>query len=158
MPKTLTLSIDSYAVVIDTFAQNGYERTRADTGETEYSIWGTPLDSGPFFEPKFIWIISCYLSKEEWIKLNAIFSLSDKRRRQMQNYRITINDYIEEIIEDSPRTRAVASGGSVNTAGNSVYYPAKFYARMFEPKSTQQGGLKLYLTSFTLKELDKFNA
>lgn len=158
MAKTLTLSIDSYTVTIATFAQNGYERTHADTGETEYSIWGAPLDSGTFFEPKFIWAIQCYLSKEDWIKLNAIFSLSDKKRRAQQNYRITINDYIEEIIEDSPRTRAVASGGSVSNLGNSVYYPARFYVRIFEPKSSQQAGLKPYLASFTLKELDKFNA
>jgi hypothetical protein len=59
MPNTLNLSIATYNLDISVFsAQGGYDRRLIDTGETEYSIYGTPLDSGTFYDPKHIWTIS----------------------------------------------------------------------------------------------------
>ncbi|MBD2437363.1 hypothetical protein [Nostoc sp. FACHB-110] len=152
--RQLTLSIDSLTVTLKKFTQ--YDRTIPDTGQTEYSIVGTPLDSGPVYEPKFIWSIGAMVSWEEWFAINAIFNRSDKLRRSQGNYRILIEDSIENFTESGTRTRGLASGGSETVFDGGVSYPACFYARMFEPKSQwQRNGQYPYIASFTLRELDK---
>jgi hypothetical protein len=155
--KFLNLSIGSLSVRLTTFT--AYERPLADTGQTEYSIVGTPLDSGPAYEPKHIWTIAAMTTFDQWYALNAIFARSDQLRRQQQNYRVTVDDTIQSFIEYGSRTRAVVPGESETIFTGGVAYPARFYARMLEPKSTKQGsGYYPYLTSFTLSELDKFAA
>jgi hypothetical protein len=158
MPNTLNLSIATYNLDISVFsAQGGYDRRLIDTGETEYSIYGTPLDSGTFYDPKHIWTISCFLTKEEYQALQAIFSYHDKHRRSQQDYRITLRDRIEQYTESaSTPSRGVVPGGVVTTVGSSISYPASFYVRMFSPAAVIQAGLRSRLATFTLKELDRF--
>lgn len=150
--RSLSLSISAISVTLKKFTT--YERTLADTGTTEYSIVGTPLDS-VVYEPKHIWVVSAMVTHEQWYKLGAIFRECDRLRRQQGNYRILVEDSIENFIEQA-KTRGLATGGSVEIFGGGVAYPAKFYARMFEPKSQwQRNGVYPYVASFTLRELDK---
>ncbi|MBD2489009.1 hypothetical protein [Aulosira sp. FACHB-615] len=152
--RQLTLSIDSLTCTLKRFTQ--YDRTTADTGQTEYSIVGTPLDSGPVYEPKLIWSVGAMVSYEQWFSLNAIFHKSDKIRRDQGNYRILVEDSIENFTESGTRTRGLATGGSETTFPGGVNYPASFYCRMFEPKSQWQRNQQYpYIASFTLRELDK---
>ena len=128
----------------------------ADTGQVEYSIVGTPLDSGPAHEPKYIWTVSTLVTWEEWHTLGAIFSKCDRLRRASGSYRILVEDSVQEVIEYGPRTRGLASGGTETTGVWGVAYPAQFYARMLEPKSQYlTNGVYPYIASFTLRELDK---
>jgi hypothetical protein len=152
--RQLTLSISGISVNLKRFVS--YDRTLADTGVTEYSIVGTPLDSGPFYEPKHIWTISAMVTIEQWRALGAIFGECDRLRRQQGNYRITVDDSIQDFVEQGARTRAIASGGSQTSFTGGVSYPARFYARMFEPRSQwQRNQLYPYVTGFVLRELDK---
>ncbi|MEH1821536.1 MAG: hypothetical protein V7L31_21055 [Nostoc sp.] len=152
--RQLTLSISGISVTLKRFFS--YDRILADTGQTEYSIAGTPLDSGPVYEPKHIWTISAIVTYEQWYGIGAIFGECDRLRRQQGNYRITIDDSIQDFIEQGARTRALASGGTETTFTGGVAYPARFYARMLEPKSQwQKNQLYPYVAGFVLRELDK---
>ncbi|QKQ75595.1 hypothetical protein [Nostoc sp. TCL240-02] len=152
--RQLTLSISGISVNLKRFVS--YDRILADTGQTEYSIVGTPLDSGPFYEPKHIWTISAMVTIEQWRGLGAIFGECDAKRRNQGNYSITVDDSIQDFIEQGARTRALAAGGSQTTFTGGVSYPARFFARMFEPKSQwQRNHLYPYVASFVLRELDK---
>jgi len=152
--RQLTLSISSISVTIKRFIS--YDRTLATTGETDYSIVGTPLDSGPFYEPKHIWTISAMVTQDQWYAIGAIFGECDRLRRTQGNYRIAVDDSIQDFIEQGYRTRALALGGGQTNFTGGVAYPARFYARMLEPKSQwQKNGLYPYVASFVLRELDK---
>ncbi|MBD2771178.1 hypothetical protein [Iningainema tapete] len=155
--RQLTLSIAELSVTLSRFT--AYDRNTPETGQTEYSIVGTPLDSGPVYEPKHIWVASAMVTWEEWHALGAIFQKSDSLRRNISNYRILVEDSVQNFVEHGARTRAIATGGSEATFPGGVAYPAQFYARMFEPKSQwQRNGLYPYVASFTLRELDKVAA
>ncbi|MFB2769828.1 hypothetical protein ACE1AT_11145 [Pelatocladus sp. BLCC-F211] len=155
--KSLTLTIDTLSVSLTRFTN--YERVLADTGQTEYSIVGTPLDSGPVYEPKHIWTVSAMVTYDQWHTLNGIFALCDSLRRNQGNYRITVDDSIQDFIETGTRTRSLTSGGSETIFTGGVSYPARFYARMFEPKSQwQRNRYYPYIAGFVLRELDKVSA
>lgn len=152
--RQLTLSISSISVTLKRFVS--YDRILADTGTTEYSIVGTPLDSGPVYEPKHIWTISAMVTYEQWYAIGAIFGECDRLRRTQGNYRIIVDDSIQDFVEQGARTRVLAPGGTQTSFTGGVAYPARFYARMFEPKSQwQKNGLYPYVASFVLRELDK---
>ncbi|MEH1777120.1 hypothetical protein [Nostoc sp.] len=152
--RQLTLSISGISVTLKRFVS--YDRVLADTGQTEYSIVGTPLDSGPVYEPKHIWTISAMVTYEQWFAIGAIFGECDRLRRSQGNYRITVDDSIQDFIEQGTRTRALALGGVQTNFTGGVAYPAQFYTRMFEPKSQwQKNQLYPYVASFVLRELDK---
>lgn len=152
--RQLTLSISSISVTLKRFVS--YDRIPADTGQTEYSIVGTPLDSGPVYEPKHIWTISAMVTIEQWRALGAIFGECDRLRRTQGNYRITVDDSIQDFIEQQYRSRALVPGGEQKYFTGGVSYPARFHARMFEPKSQwQKNQLYPYVASFVLRELDK---
>ena len=152
--RQLTLSIGSISVTLKRFVT--YDRTLADTGMTEYSIAGTPLDSGPVYESKHIWTVSAMVTRTQWWALGAIFGECDRLRRTQGNYRITVDDSIQDFVEQGYRSRALASGGAQTTFAGGVSYPARFYARMLEPKSQwQKNQLYPYVANFVLRELDK---
>jgi hypothetical protein len=152
--RQLTLSISGISVILKRFVS--YDRILADTGQTEYSITGAPLDSGPVYEPKHIWTISAMVTLPQWYAIGAIFGECDRLRRNQGNYRITVDDSIQDFVEQGTRTRAIASGGTEIAFTGGVAYPARFYARMLEPKSQwQKNQLYPYVASFVLRELDK---
>lgn len=149
--RQLTLTFGSAIVTLRRFIT--YDRTVADTGQTEYSIAGTPLDSGPVYEPKLIWTIGAMVTWEDWYTLGVVFRESDRTRRQQGNYRITIDDSVENFIE-ATKTRALVPGGVQVSFPGGVAYPARFYARMFEPQSQWQRNTQYpYIATFTLREL-----
>jgi hypothetical protein len=136
MSNYLRLAISGISVDLTRFAS--YERQFADTGQTEYSINCTPLDSGPAYAPKRIWNVSVHVTIDQWTKVMRIFAECDGLRRDDGNYRISIIDKIEP---------TVSSDGGLSSG--------PFYARMFEPRSQyQRNGLYPYVISFVLRELD----
>ncbi|MHC5779317.1 hypothetical protein [Nostoc sp.] len=71
--RQLTLSISSISVTLKRFVS--YDRTLADTGQTEYSISGAPLDSGPVYEPKHSWAISASVTLPQWWAIRTMWGI-----------------------------------------------------------------------------------
>ncbi|MBN3951941.1 MAG: hypothetical protein HWQ38_37945 [Nostoc sp. NMS7] len=152
--RQLTLSISGISVTLKRFVS--YDRTLADTGQTEYSISGASLDSGPVYEPKHIWTVSASVTLSQWWAIGAIFGECDRLRRTQGNYNIIVDDSIQDFIEQGYRSRGLAIGGVQAYFPGGVAYSARFYARMLEPKSRDQAnGVYPYVASFVLRELDK---
>jgi hypothetical protein len=154
--RRYNLSIGDLSVPLTRF-ESFPERKLANTGETNYSIIGTPVDDGPYYEPKHIWSAIAEVTQEEYRLLWAIFKYSDGLRRNQGNYRITLDDTLEPFIEYGARTRAIVPGQPEVNFSGWVEYPARFYVRMFEPTARfQRNTVYPWRVSFTLKELDKF--
>lgn len=155
MPLSLSLSIDQFSVALTVF--ENYERLTAQVGDVEYSLNGSAIETGNLHEAKFIWTVSAFVSTEQWRQLWAIYQRSERKRRTQQSYFIQVDDFIEPYIEDSLiPTRAIADGGSIISNDGLIAYPARFGARMFEPKPDRTNSLKYsYIARFTLKELDR---
>lgn len=161
MPRTLTLSIDSFSLSLgdrahSQFAQGGYERLLASTGETEYSLFGAPVSDGTLYEAKHVWTIAAYVGVEQWRVLWAIFQRSERHRRNQQDYRIYASDQIQPYVEDAIAPTRQPAGEIVAIPGGGIAYPATFAVRMFEPKAEETSNLRYrYLARFVLKELDR---
>jgi hypothetical protein len=166
MLRTLILSIDTFNLTLgdrtfSRFAQGGYERVLGETGTTEYSLLGSPIDDGNLYEGKFVWTLQTYVAIEQWRILWAIFQRSERYRRNQQDYRIRISDYVLPYIEDAETpSRLVAEDGiTTPIGGGGIAYPAVYSCRMFEPKAEETGSLQYrYLARFVLKELDRVTA
>ncbi len=156
MPLSLTLSIEEFNLSLTKFAENGYERMTAALGDVEYSLNGSAIETGSLHEPKLIWIISAFVTTQQWRQLQAIYLHSDRKRALQQPHAILIDDEIENYVEPGNRTRAVVPGESVTIDGGLISYPARFQARIFEPKAEKLKNSQYpYLARFTLKELDR---
>lgn len=156
MPLPLTLSIDNFYLSLTKFAENGYERMTATLGDVEYSLNGSAIETGSLHEPKLVWVISAFVTAEQWRQLQAIYLHSDRKRAAQQSYSIQVFDRIENCVEPGIRTRAIVPGESVTIEGGLISYPARFGARMFEPKAEKLKNSQYpYLARFTLKELDR---
>lgn len=92
----------------------------------------------------------------QWYAIGAIFGECDRLRRTQGNYSIIVDDSIQDFVEQGAMTRALVPGGAQISFTGGIAYPARFYARMFEPKSQwQKNQLYPYVASFVLRELDK---
>jgi hypothetical protein len=161
MPGSLKLILDSFSVDLIRFAENGYERIFAQTGDTTYSLLGTAIDDGGHHEPKHLWTIGAVCTQEQWQIINAIFQRQERNRRNQQDYSILIHDTIQYYNEDIP----IASRQPVPLSqlqlipGGGVRYFAQFKARMFEPTATIGSNQKFpYSVRFVLKETDRVSA
>lgn len=155
MVRSLDLSIDQFSLSLTKFAENGYERVTAALGDVEYSLNGSAIETGNLYEPKFIWVISAFVTAQQFRQLQAIYLHSDRQRALQQPHAITIDDYIENYVELGSQTRE-APDGTLTIGGGLVSYPARFGARMFEPKAEKLKNSQYpYLARFTLKELDR---
>lgn len=157
----ITLSIDSLSVSIGEDAglglwlPNGYERQPQPTGEQEYALNGTPIDDGPLYESKQLWTLQAFVTIEQWRLIKLIWMRSERKRRTLQDYSIVLDDYVTPWIEDVAQTRAIAPGGTVTALTEGCSYPARFTARMFEPKDEHsKSAFYPYIIKMVLKELE----
>lgn len=160
--RTLNLSIDTFSVALgdrasSQFDENGYERITESSGNVEYSLYGTALESGSLYEPKLVWTVALFADRDTWNKLQAIYQRAERKRRSQQSYQITVDDYVQSYVEDATvRTRAIAPNVTVTNYGNLIEYPARFGVRMFEPKAVATRSIRFpYRVQFVLRELDQ---
>jgi hypothetical protein len=154
--RPIRLTIDTFTTELRRFTPTGYDVKVTASGDVEYSLFGSVVD-GPAFEEKRIWTISAYIDLAAKQALWRIYKRSEaKRRAAPTDFSILVEDYITPFIEDgSTRTRGLATSGTVVTDSGGISYPAKYYARMFEPTFVEYDYRGLHLCSFVLKELDR---
>lgn len=140
---TITLSIASISVTLDTFLNNDYPRINVSQSSLEYSIYGTPAVSGTAFEPKHLWVISALCSSTSWDALDAIYLESERRRRNLLDCDVLIQDQVTDFKEILPRTRSLVPNTLEELLfGSYSKYYAQFKGVFTErPKRTENGRL-----------------
>lgn len=156
---TLTLTIDSLTVALGRFAGSaGYQRLLAQFGEAERSAYGASILDGPGYEEMHLWTINAVCTLEEKYLVEAIQFRCEKKRRSFLDPAVLVVDRIQHLVEDSPRTRAIASGAAeIAVPGGAVAYFGQFSCYLNNLKIDRYGAID-YLCSFTLTELAKVAA
>lgn len=157
MPLTLTLA--GLSVTLKDFLNNEYPRvTVQPLSAVEFSALGTPAIQGTYFEPKHLWNINAFVTKEQRDLLEAISFEFHARRRALAPCDILILDTTATVKERSPRSRAIVPNTEqVVLAANAIAYYSQFLAGITDgPKFTQSG--RLDAVTMTLIETIKANA
>lgn len=157
--SSITLSITTLTVTLDTFLNNDYPRIEArENGGIAYSIAGTPAVSGFAYEPKHIWVISALCKASSWDALEAIYLESERRRRNLLDYDVTILDLVTDFKEPVPRTRSLVPNTVEELLfGSYSRYYAQFKGVFTErPRRTETG--RLLSVSCQLQETVKVAA
>lgn len=152
MPYTLT--IGSNSVVVDSFREANEPRILANPATSEYTGYGYTVVKGTVVEPKYIWTVQAWMYPADYDLLWVIYSESDRRRRNLIDHAVTIDDTVREVYEPT-RTRALATGASeVATGSGYVKYFARFEAMFSAEPQVVQRNFR-YGVNFTLTEMDK---
>lgn len=156
----LILTIDGIECRLTDFLVNGYEQTFADSTDLAYSLNGTPIVDGNLYEPKRVLTIGAFGMDADRVALLQIFQRSERKRRTQQNFGIIVHDLIGSVVEDSDRSRALATGATeTSLTGGGCEYFAQFEYQLFQPKWEVSGnGIYTYFLKFVLKELRKVAA
>ena len=128
----LTLVYAGITVSLTRFSDSTWPRRRIETPELSRTAWGTPNERGTAYEAPHLWQVSAKVSD---VRANpSAFSQADNleaiyNRWQLTGGDIILHDYTRDYSEPSPRTRALATGGTVVTVAGTVRYPAQFRVR-----------------------------
>jgi hypothetical protein len=128
----LTLTYQGLSVAFTRFDGASWPRKRIDTPEISRTAYGTPIQRGTSFEPPHLWQISALVSDVR--SSPTVFSDADNLEAMFNLWQIAsgdlvLHDYSRDYSELAPRTRALATGGTVATVGTVVRYPAQFNVR-----------------------------
>ncbi len=152
--KGLTIVVGTLSLSIPRFASNKEPRTRINGPGLEYSLSGTPIDTGPFFKPPHLYEFDfrATSAEKDTIERQYAFWLESAKPRPL----IVIHDYIKPVIEAS-QTRRLATGATLNSIASPsgwVKYFAQFSVKyLAEPTYNKDGGY--WLISMRLQELEK---
>ena len=128
----LTLVYAGITVSLTRFSEASWPRRRIETPELSRTAYGTPNERGTAYEAPHLWQVSAKVSDVR--PTAADFSQADNleaiyNRWQTIGGDIVLHDYTRDYSEPSPRTRALATGGTVVTVAGTVRYPAQFRVR-----------------------------
>lgn len=159
----LTLVYGGITVALTRFSEKNWPRRRIETPEPSTTAWGAPNERGTAYEPPHLWQVSAIINDTRATAgdfsqadyLDAIYN-----RWLIIGGDIVLHDYSRDYSEPSPRTRALATGGTAVTVGTMVRYPAQFNVRFVGElglaiQSPQNGDV---LATFQLRETTKVPA
>ena len=128
----LVLSYAGLTASLTRFSGASWPRRRIETPELSRTAWGTPVERGTSYESPHLWQVSALVSDVR----ATVGSFSDADTLEAMYNRwlvasgdIVLHDYTRDYSEVSPRTRALAAGGTAVTVGTTVRYPAQFNVR-----------------------------
>jgi hypothetical protein len=144
----LRISYNGLSIEFDRFLSRPLPRQQIEIPVIARSDHGAIYNDGTIYEPPFKWEFETALGGNKLNTLMAIYAMT-----QHANAGALIEDYTRNHFENSPRTRAIASGGTETAIGGSVYYPARFRAAFTnEPVVSELGWL--WSVKISLIELD----
>lgn len=128
----LVLSYAGLTVALTRFSDASWPRRRIETPELSRTAYGTPMVRGTSYEPPHLWQVAALVSDTR--ATAGAFSDADTLEAMYNRWLIAggdvvLHDYTRDYSEASPRTRALAAGGTAVTVGTTVRYPAQFNAQ-----------------------------
>ena len=116
---TINLTLGSYSLSISRFSGNTLPRRPDSSSLIEYSAYGTPIESGPAYDPKRSrWPIEAELTADELIILQRMLALY----ASTPGSGIQLDDFTYQYVEKSPRTRAIATGSATDDSVTTSYW------------------------------------
>lgn len=149
----LQLTLGGLSLTLDKFTDGKLPRTTVEPfAGLEYSIYGTSIGDGPFFEPKFIWVATALVDRTQERLVRAINAEFDQLRRNRQSADVLLYDTNEEYSEKLPRTRALVPGYTAIPVGAThTSYFAQFKVWIVRPPEFNEQG-RLRTVTLTLQE------
>jgi hypothetical protein len=154
----LTLIYSGITVNLTVFTANTWPRKRLNPPEVSRTANNTPIVRGFSFEAPHIWQVEAILNDSgtrpsDADRMDALYDLW-----QQNGGNITLYDETRDFVEESPRTRAIVSGGTTTTVATGVIaYPAQFNVQFSgDMNRTGQGVTVVY--SFQLVEMEATTA
>lgn len=153
----LVLSYAGLTVALTRFSGASWPRRRIETPELSRTAYGTPIERGTSYEPPHLWQVAALVSDAR--DTASSFSDADVLEAMYNRWLVAsgdlvLHDYTRDYSEVSPRTRALATGGTAVTVGTTVRYPAQFNVRfsgeLTLERQTSRGNM--VLASFQLLE------
>ena len=157
MSTGLVISYAGLTVALTRFSGASWPRRRIETPEISRTAWGTPIERSTAYEPPHLWQVAALVSDTR--ATSGAFSDADTLEAMYNRWLVTsgdlvLHDYTRDYSEASPRTRALAAGGTVVTVSSTVRYPAQFNVRfsgeLTLERQTSMG--TMVLASFQLLE------
>lgn len=136
---------------IQNFASEDTPRTQPDTPAVNFTAAGTATTEGTSYEPPFLFEIDAYITYEQKAAIKRLWAKWERNRAD----KLTVEDYCDLYVEESPRTRALATGATANTTDGMVDYHAKFYAVPVSAPTFKNLELVVQV-SWTLQEVEVF--
>lgn len=152
---TITLSLTPFTLSLGhpelTPWQSGQAiRERIDPPSLSYSAYGSPLEEGTAYEPRFMWDLKVRLMEADLTTLESIHALWLATRPILQ-----LDDLTRPLREPAPRTRALAPAASETTVNGVVSYYARFSAFFTSDLRIEAPEGLYFPVAFRLKELEK---
>lgn len=135
MSSPLILSFGGYSLSVTQFQEATEPRATISWLGISQSARGTSIRTGPIYRPKHIWTFTPLLSNAQVATLRRMFALYINSPGPW-----TIDDLISPLEEVSPRTRALATGGTEEDDSTTTIYHAKFYAEPTQYPSFEKAG------------------
>jgi hypothetical protein len=128
----LVLTYAGLTLTLTRFSGASWPRRRIETPEISRTAWGTPVERSTAYEAPHIWQVSALVSDAR--ATTESFSDADTLEAMYNRWLVAsgdlvLHDYTRDYSEASPRTRALATGGTAVTVGTTVRYPAQFNVR-----------------------------
>lgn len=132
MSSGLVLTYAGLTATLTRFSGASWPRRRIETPELSRTVYGTPIERSTSYEPPHLWQISALVSDTR--ATAGAFSDADVLEAMYNRWLVAsgdlvLHDYTRDYSEAAPRTRALATGGTVVTVGTTVRYPAQFNVR-----------------------------
>jgi hypothetical protein len=150
----ITLTLDGITVTFNKFLDQKLPRTIiTPTPQIEYSLFGTPLGSGGYFNSKYLWTINALITEEEETNLNIIYKEFERLRITLDDARITLEDTNQKVQE---RTDNLIHSPLIGTDIEEIGSYSSFYAQFTvwftqSPEYSQTGRYKT--VNFTMTEV-----
>lgn|GEM_PF-5551421 len=150
---SIQLQLGGLSVTCVDFRTSSYVRQPIEVASLQYSAAGSSVSTGPLYPWKFVWEIdAAFTVAEEVLALDQIYTKFQDTRPHPN---VLVVDRNRPLIEDTPRSRGIASGGSEwSLPASQIAYPALFNAHFVGKLRIDERDYS-WAAQFILQETDR---